>query len=57
MVLENILSLYQGTNERAAIPTGIISKLTDTLFDSWDCDCSGWDSDGDDWNSDGDDRD
>lgn len=50
MVLENILSLYQGTNERAAIPTGIIPKLTDTLFDSWDCDCSGWDSDGDDWN-------
>lgn len=45
MVLENILSLYQGTNERAVIPVGIFPRFTDSLLDSWDCDCSGWDCD------------
>lgn len=48
MVLENILSLYQGTNEMASVPKGVNPKLTDELFNSWDCDCSGCDSD-DDW--------
>lgn len=49
MVLEYILSLYQGTNEKAPVPTGIIPKLNNELFISWDCDCSGCDSDEDDW--------
>ena len=45
MALENILSLYKGTEESAPIPTGIIPKFVDISFGDWDCDCSGWDCD------------
>ncbi|MBO5372968.1 MAG: hypothetical protein J6A75_09660 [Lachnospiraceae bacterium] len=42
MKLENILNLYQGTNETAPIPAGVHPTNEENAFD---CDCGDWSSD------------